>query len=655
MENLCEESILKDFFDGLQDSSNKNIRILNIGRTSNQNRSSINFTVIDNSLDCSSCDLNVLNNLAQQFNLQNIITIFSQSNVITSVTSSRLVVTSSCKEACDKKEGEQKKISFNSHAGQINRLKLPDSSTGVSLLNQHNQNTCLIGNSKRPLHILFFPPKKTHPVHAQQSNRVELVMEGEACPLVLNIHNSHYKTQQPCHHINIHFKPIQQFPCLLESVEAMVTLFAQFFHLQTSQIFIHDFGSNNTNNDLYLIFSFTTDVIGCTHCAKNILKSFIARLVDSQGKVTNDFGKVLSNKFSISDINYSVTSQAKHSIVVSEKHVPIWVYMIPALILLLILLLLLFACCFCCAGSRKRLSKFINSSCYCCYGNRKHENRRKSISSIHRVNSTMSKDVESNLVVTNTTDKKGDDINNSNNTAKTVSYATVHKSHNLLAPSFSHSGDVKTLNTSQQQKAAATTTTTTTTTTATKTPVEGKTVSFRSNHRRSYSDGYLLDDEYLDLPSPPAARKSNDVTRKTSHRASFRYRGNNGDTSSSHKLTIPIRITARVKNISRSLENGLDGGSSANYITFDEAPDVSKYRSKETVYERKSPLDSTSIDVCGNGGGTSYRRKSLEKHTTAKRYPWESHVKTFRRKSTKKWFESPRYASNWKSFSESEF
>ena len=632
MENLCEESMLKEFFDGLQDSSNKNIRILNIERTNQLNKSSINFTITDNSLDCTSCDLNVLNSLAQQFTLQNLVAIFSQSNVIKTVTSSRLIVTSSCKKACDNKGGEQRKISFNSHAGQISRLKLPDSSTGASLLNQHTLNTCLIGNNnKRPSHVLFFPPQPTHPVQALQSHRIELVMEGEACPFVLNIHNSHYKSQRPCHHINIHFKPIQRYSCALEAAEEMVTLFAQFFHLRTSQIIIQDFRSNNTNNNLYLTVSLTSDIIGCTHCAKNILKSYISRLIVSQGKVTNDFGKILNNKFLILDINYSVTSQAKHSIVVSDEHVPIWVYMIPALILLLILLLLLFACCFCCAGSRKKFSKFIYSCCYCCYGGRTQDNRRKSISSIQRFNSTMSKDVESNLVLTNNTNKKEGECNNTNS-AKTVSYATVHKPHNLLSPSYSHSGDIKTLDTSQQQTTSKTTV--------------GKTVSFRSNHRRSYSDGYLLDDEYLDLPSPPTARKSNDVTRKTSHRASFRYRGNNDDMS--HKLTIPIRITARVKNISRSLENGLDGGSK-NYITFDEEPDVSKYRSKETVYERKSPLDSTGVS-----GGTSYRRKSLEKHTTSKRYPWESHVRTFRRKSTKKWFESPRYATNWKHFSESE-
>ena len=660
-ENLCEESTLKEFFDRLQSSLNNNVRILNIGRTT-QHKSSINFTVIDSSLDCSSCNLDILNDLARQFTLQNLVGIFSHSNVITSVTSSRLIVTSSCKNACSKGE-DQKEISFNSRAGQINKFDLTNSLKDVSLLYKHNPNTCLIQSaSGASIHLLFLPPKQIHPGYALQSHQVKLVEAGKACPFVLKIHSSQHKPPL-CHRINIHFNPIRQFSCPLEAIRGMVTLLTDFFHVQTSQIFIHDFRRNGTNGDLDLVVSFTTDVIGCTHCAKNILKSFISRLVDSQGKVTTEFGKVLKNSFTIFDIDYRVTSQVnslEHDIAVTENHVPIWVYMVPALIVLLILLLLLLACCFCCGGytgSRRKFSKFVSNCCFCCYSNRDHHNRRKRSSSIHRVTS-LSKDIESNLILVNAgnENKSGDvgnenksgDVGNenkngerNNSTTKTVSYAAVHKTHNLLSPSSSKSGDVKTQESTLDTSKGNTTT------------VEK--TALRVKHRRSYSDGFLLDDDYLDLPSPPTARKTNDISRRTSHRSSFRYRCKNNVVDDSkeigHKLTIPIRITARVKNISRSLENGLDR--TTNYVTFDEAPDVSKYRSRETVYERTSPLDTTCSD--NEVGRTSYRRKSHEKYRTSKRYPWESEVKTFRRKSTKKWFDSPRYSTNWKGYSESEF
>ena len=682
-ENLCDESTLSEFFQRLQDASEGTINILDIS-TRSERKSSINFTVLHPSFDCSSCNLNALNNLTQQFSLKSLVSIFSRSNVVTSVTSSRTIVTSECKKVCEKEERVE--IIINPRAGRINKIELPKDVKGVSLPQPHNTNICLVRSvvTNTPTHILYLPPfppsTESHP-SSLQKHQIELVEEGKACPIVMKGRTSQEKTIA-CHRITLRIRPVQTVSCALQAVESVVKLITNFFRVHTSKIFVHNFQENSTAGDLFVSFSFSTDIIGCTHCAKVILKTFISRLVDSEGKATKEFGEVLLNKFTFLGITSRVTSQGKissHQIVIDDDHVPIWVYMVPAFILLFILLLLLLSCCFCCgaiSGSKRRFSKFVSSCCFCCYGTQ-HQNKRRRGSSmrrstIHRVASSSSKDVECNMSLTDVHRVPScDETIATTQGTKSVSYATVHKNHGLSSPSASTSVElspsstvssdimsnhVSTLNTQGNTSSVIATTTLPMPTKA----VVGKSA-LRSSHRRSYSDGFILDDDYLDLPSPPLARKTNDISRKTSHRASTRYRSNNAHNTSNnlvaketHKISIPIRITARVKNISRSLENGLDR--STNYITFEEngeeggvTPDLSKYRSKETVYERKSPLD-TNCD-----GETRYRRKSLEKFTTTKRYPWESRIKTFRRTSTKKWFDAPRYSRNWRSYSESEF
>jgi len=689
--NLCEETILREFYKKLQSETMVDLRVTTIRRETLQ-KSIIGFTLLEeNQKGCSHCSVSFLEDLVRRVNTERLIQIFESSIIITNIISSRFVITSPiCKKTC---EGEQKVFALNARGGVINNLLIPIDLKDFELADSKNQNICFPSDETAEHKLLFLPPNQIHPRYAIQNYEFEFVKKSQVCPISLKIHVSPFSSVI-CHEITIRFSSIKHFSCPLQATQEMIKVLAQFYRVKPSQIIVirYHVASRTTpsKEQIVLVFSFAEEIIECSHCSSTLLENFISQIIDAKGSVTREFQQLIATRFILSNVTYSISSQNDANLagitVFSTSWTPLWIYMLPLFMVLFLLFLLLLTCCCCCGGFRRRKRRVasvfesLSTCCLCCYANKNGVTKVQRVysnstnPSVHRISintanhrgderakhvltSNQSINSSTNLKTTTAAINKNTSVNISNSTAPitassgentVVTYATVHKKKSGAVQKEEEESHYAPPNSILKEKEEK----------GTRTPGS---VAFQLNRStskrvRSYSDGFLLDDDYLDLPEPPVGERSTEQpTRRYSRRVSRKYfrddsQLNNGGKFERHKITIPIRITARVRNISKSLDDGLDDyrPMSVRYTeTSDKDPFVSTYRSKETTFERATPLMlRRKFDSDPN---SSFKSKIIEKHqTTAKRYPWESEIKSFRRKSTKKWDGLASKYSTWR-------
>ena len=711
--NLCEETILKEFYDKLQSETTTDLHLSTLRRKTPQ-KSILGFTLLERNLKgCSHCSVSFLDDLVRRVNTEKLVKIFESSNIITNVISSRFIVTSPiCKRTCDT---EKNVFTLNARGGLINNLLLPAGLRDFDLADTNNQNICVQPKetSERDEHrLLFLPPNPVHPSrYTVQNYEYKFVKKSQVCPISLKIHVSTLASVI-CHEISVTFSAIKQFGCPLQATEEMIKVLAQFYRVKSSQIVVIRYHtvpkSDSSEERIVLVFSFTEDVIECSHCSSSLLELFISQIVEGDGSATREFQQLIAARFILSNVTYLISSENDANLagitIFSTSWTPLWIYMLPLFMVLLLLFLLLLACCCCCGGFRRRKRRVANvfeslsACCLCCYPNKNAATKvqrvysnSSSSSSVHRISInttgqqgstrdegakhivTGSQSINSSTNIKTTTNTNGNNASavnipnsttpiatgSSNNTV--VTYATVHKTKisdtvKKEQEEECHYAPPNSILKEKDEK-------------GTRTPGS---VAFQmgnlnrrsaSKRVRSYSDGFLLDDDYLDLPEPPAGEKSTEQpTRRYSRRVSRKYfrddsQLGSGDKIERHKITIPIRITARVKNISKSLDDGLDDYRLVGFTetSHHKEPFVSTYRSRETTFEKATPLtrrrhgDGKWRRFDTDSDSSSFKSKIIEKHqTTAKRYPWESEIKSFRRKSTKKWDGLASRYSTWR-------
>lgn len=623
----------------------------------------ISFTVWKGK-DCSLCTQNYIDDVKDRLSVHNLKT---QNRYFGELVLQNVYVSSGC--LCTK-HGDRsniKAVSFIAQAGVINKIDVPGfktSSPGLLLPVYSNHLSCFVEH-KGKQQLWFLPFSSVLRDQKLKEDDVVVLKSSELTEcdvgsnIRINIDNRLFQGRS-CYSLTVKVSTTKE-TCILQTVEDVISSISKRVKVARDYIIItkHAVKTGETKTqqallqEILLQLSFSSE---CNHeCSYILLKSHTQQALHYHQNVktkTHDGPKFVIHNITFNECRFD--AGAFGILHTSRSFVPLWIYLLPAFFVLFLLFIFFLVCCCCCR------SKYG----YCCYRKRQAHRVLSSYPPMNLIEckryispansgiqeaSAINTSKESSSAVLKSATLNTTAI--SKNDAST--YATIEVSKEKAAQTSSNENGTAGASISDPVVKQSTTTTTRETiysrkyinnehgqpnaanTTMekfyVKQPVyttinddvhdnnQVRRTSKRTSRRiRSYSDGFILDE--LNLPSPPCNNSRNPDCGMHTHRRLCRADGHKSKDDISlcvrRKVTIPFKMTARVKNVSKSCDDVITA-SRPRYAKFNETTSYHDDSRPATIPRRKIFVE------CD--GYTPFRAPSFNKDSsTTKRYVVES-------------------------------
>lgn len=618
--------------------------------------------------DCSFCTQSYTDSIVDQLSVQNL---KSKRQFFSGYVIQDVYISSGC--VCSTENNINKKpLSFHAKAGVVNKFQFLGSNINKKMLSLPENNKHLWCLKEQELWFLPWLPESRNHHTLDDVDKVMVMSEcGTVNSLIINIDNTKLK-KHSCYSITLKALVVEG-TCILQTINDVVNAVSKELDIPHKYIVIMQHSvikipvnshGQTFSKELLLKLVFSSD---CSdECSYKNVKRKIPKALYLQ-KIANS-KTTDAPTFIIRNVTFNecVFDAGAFGILRTiPSFVPLWVYLIPGFLVLLLLLVFFLVYCCCCRAKNYRC---------CCYSNRKVHRVTSSYppmnvieckryvspetalikeSSSSTVHKTISNELSSKPQVmamnsSNINARTSEHEHSKMKNAGSAAYATIEVSKEKATSDKGTCTDQPLLN-----KQSTTTTTRETLYSRkcvnndpeqphaakstmeqfyTKQPLyttlngdnddqEVRQISKRSSSRRirSYSDGFILDE--LNLPSPPCS-KNDALNKSRSHQRVCRTERNpyNDDmlVGATRKITIPFKMTARVKNISRSCDDILNT-SRMRYVKFDDRPEDHGDLDALTFPRKKRFLDR---DITTR---RTFRMPSSSKDSfTTKRYVVES-------------------------------